>query len=189
MLARMCNKGKAHPLLVKVRTCTVTMGIRIEVPQKVGNRSISPLLDIYLKGTSSYYKDMWSFCCSIHSQYEWICNQPRSVNKRKDKNYGTLAQWSNTQLFKNRHHDVCRRIAVYIHLYKHSSYLDLLDQLMELCEKLCNSIISRHKGHGMGLWRASGQRGGMKGKLSLPAMGWTVFLLCKVLVHEWPIWK
>ena len=129
------------------------------------------------------------FCCSIHSQYEWICNQPRSVNKRKDKNYGTLAQWSNTQLFKNRHHDVCRRIAICIHLYKHSSYLDLLDQLMELCEKLCNSIISRHKGHGMGLWRASGQRGGMKGKLSLPAMGWTVFLLCKVLVHEWPIWK
>ena len=60
MLARMCNKGKAHPLLVKVRTCTVTMGIRIEVPQKVGNRSISPLLDIYLKGTSSYYKDMCS---------------------------------------------------------------------------------------------------------------------------------
>ena len=60
MLARMCNKGKAYPLLVKVRTCTVTIGIKIEIPQKVGNRSISPLLDIYLKGTSYDYKDMCS---------------------------------------------------------------------------------------------------------------------------------
>lgn len=31
------------------------------------------------------------------------------------------------------------------------SYLGLLDQLMELCEKLCNSRVSRHKGHGIGL--------------------------------------
>lgn len=31
------------------------------------------------------------------------------------------------------------------------SYLGLLDQLMELCEKLCNSGISRNEGHGMGL--------------------------------------
>ena len=60
MLARMCSKGISHPLLVKVRMCRVTMGIRIEAPQKVGNRSISPLLDIYLKGTSYYYKDMCS---------------------------------------------------------------------------------------------------------------------------------
>ena len=29
MLARMCNKGIAQPLLVKVRTCTVSMGIRM----------------------------------------------------------------------------------------------------------------------------------------------------------------
>ena len=31
------------------------------------------------------------------------------------------------------------------------SYLGLLDQLMELCEKLCNSGISRNEGHGMDL--------------------------------------
>ena len=29
MLARMCNKGVAQPLLMKVKTCTVTMGIRM----------------------------------------------------------------------------------------------------------------------------------------------------------------
>ena len=29
MLARMCNKGIAQPLLVKVRTCTVSMGLRM----------------------------------------------------------------------------------------------------------------------------------------------------------------
>ena len=29
MLARMCNKGIAQPLLMKVKTCTVTMGIRM----------------------------------------------------------------------------------------------------------------------------------------------------------------
>ena len=33
---------------------------RIKIPQKVGIRSISPLLDIYLKDTSSYYKEMYS---------------------------------------------------------------------------------------------------------------------------------
>ena len=86
MLARMCKKGKAHPLLVKVRTCTVTMGIRIEVPQKVGNRSISPLLDIYLKGTSSYYKDMCSTmifaALFIHNMNESVINQEVSTKER-----------------------------------------------------------------------------------------------------------
>ena len=36
--------------------------------------------------------------------------QPRSHDKRKDKNYGTLAQWSSTRLFKDRHHDVYRKM-------------------------------------------------------------------------------
>lgn len=60
MLAKMCSKENAHPLLVKLRTCTVAMRIRIEFPQKVGNRFNSALLDIYLKYTSFCYKGMCS---------------------------------------------------------------------------------------------------------------------------------
>ena len=58
------------------------------------------------------------------------------VKKKKEKKkYGTLAQWSITQLFKNRHHDVCRRIAVCIHLYVGSrcGHMDL-DGALDHCQ-------------------------------------------------------
>ena len=65
MLSRVLSKGNTAELLVGVKTCIATLEISVVVPQELGNRSAQdpaiPLLGIFPKNSTFYYRDTCSF--------------------------------------------------------------------------------------------------------------------------------
>jgi hypothetical protein len=61
MLSRMWRKRNTPPLLVGLQTGTTTLGINLEVPQKIGNKSTRrPLLGIYPEDALPCHRGMCS---------------------------------------------------------------------------------------------------------------------------------
>ena len=64
MVVRMWGKGNTHSLLVGVQTCTATVEIGVAASQEVENNlpqdPATPLLGIYPKDSTPYYRDTCS---------------------------------------------------------------------------------------------------------------------------------